>query len=151
MNQETVKKSLKRKRSNNNCQMKTVRFNTEVIVLETYSSDEYDRSDIFSTPVLYKLNPTIKPPQLSLTILPSLIRDEEDTISSAETNTPSPSDCTSPFLNQTKKKKKPLLSVNTTICSDPLFFTKLSTNYKQQNDSNDFLIPLSVTTPTFSP
>lgn len=143
--------------------MKSVQFSLEVIVLETYSSDEYDRSDIFSTPILYKINPSIvrSTPQLSLNINscpPNLIRDEEEgsggEISSAEVspNTP-PSNISSAvneyFMPSSKKKKRqrPVLSVNTTMCADPLFFTKLSTNYKNElstpDTSNDFLVPIS--------
>jgi hypothetical protein len=147
----------KRKRSNSNAMKKSVRFNSTVIVLETYSSEEYDRSDIFSAPVLYKLNPAIKKsPQLSLSIVPSLIKDdeEEETISSAEINTPpliqKKSIADHYFTQHThqKKKNKPSLSVNTSMCSDPLFFTSLSTNYKDQHKdtANDFLVPLSATT-----
>jgi hypothetical protein len=126
--------------------MKTVQFSPQVTVLETYSSDEYDRSDIFSAPVLYKLNPTIKPPQLSLTIddVPNLIQDD---VSSAEAspNTP-PAILVDHYFVPKKHKKRPMLSVNTTMCADPLFFTNLSTNYKHENgnnDSNDFLVPVS--------
>ena len=147
---------LKRKRI-----MKSVQFALEVTILQIYSSEEYDRSDIFSTPTLYKLNPnfiTRSTPQLSLNI-PNLIKDEEDgVISSAEVspNTPSPSNistveyftCSS---NKKKKKQRPILSVNTTICADPLFFTNLSTNYKNDlatatttsDTANDFLVPIS--------
>lgn len=112
---------------------KSVQFSPIVTVLETYSSVDYGRSDIFSAPT--RLYPTIvkKPTiQLSLDIItPSLVKDE-DTLSSAEdTNTPlSPTDC--------HKKKKPSLTINTTVCSDPLFFAKLSTHY---NTPNDFLSP----------
>jgi hypothetical protein len=145
-------KSLKRKRI-----MKTVHFAEKVIVLETYSSDEYDRSDIFSAPILYKLNPTIQPPQLTLNFdnVPNLVRDseedeeEEGSISSAEIspNTPPSSKSIADhyFQQEKKKKKRPLLSVNTTMCADPLFFTSLTTNYKNENatTSNDFLVPIS--------
>lgn len=150
---------LKRKRI-----MKTVQFAVEVTVLETYSSDEYDRSDIFSTPILYKVNPNIirSSPQLSLDIEscpPNLIKDEEEglgEISSAEVspNTP-PSNITTTadeyFITNTspkkKKKQRPILSVNTTMCADPLFFTSLSTNYKNEintpDTNSDFLVPIS--------
>lgn len=126
--------------------MKSVHFSQKVTVLETYSSDEYDRSDIFSAPVLYKLNPSIKPPQLSLTIdnVPNLIQDD---VSSAEAspNTP-PATLDDHYFIPKKQKKRPMLSVNTTMCTDPLFFTNLSTNYKHEkgnNESNDFLVPIS--------
>jgi hypothetical protein len=144
--------------------MKTVQFALEVTVLETYSSDEYDRSDIFSTPILYKINPNIirSSPQLSLNIEscpPNLIKDEEGLgeISSAEVspNTP-PSNITTTvdnyFIATTnsspkKKKQRPILSVNTTMCADPLFFTNLSTNYKNEintpDTNSDFLVPIS--------
>lgn len=155
--------SLKRKRI-----MKSVHFAEKVIVLETYSSSEYDRSDIFSAPVLYKLNPTIQPPKLSLNIdnVPNLVRDsdqdeeEEGSFSSAENspNTPPPCNTVSGasksiadhyFQQQQqqgmKKKKRPLLTVNTTMCADPLFFTSLTTNYKNENTTtnSDFLVPVS--------
>ncbi|CEP10555.1 hypothetical protein [Parasitella parasitica] len=142
---------LKRKRT-----MKSVQFVEKVTVLETYSSDEYDRSDMFSAPVFYKLNPTILPPQLSLNIdnVPNLVRDsvDEGCISSAENspNTP-PFTATSKniadhyFQQENKKKKRPILSINTTICADPLFFTGLSTNYKNEKSTanDDFLVPVS--------
>ncbi|KAI8064279.1 uncharacterized protein B0P05DRAFT_554823 [Gilbertella persicaria] len=134
------RKSLKRKFT-----MKTVRFASEVTVLETYSADEYDRSDIFSTPVLYKLNPTIKPPQLTLEILPHLVKDE-DMMSSPENspNTPPILSMTDHYFGQKKRKKlqRPKLTIDTNICSDPLFFTCLSTNYKNDTSStDDFLVP----------
>ncbi|KAI8641280.1 hypothetical protein BD408DRAFT_418479 [Parasitella parasitica] len=145
---------LKRKRT-----MKSVKFAEKVTVLETYSSDEYDRSDMFSAPVLYKLNPTILPPRLSLNIdnVPNLASDsmDEGCISSAENspNTP-PSTATSKniadhyFQQENKKnKKRPILSINTTMCADPLFFTGLSTNYKNEKTTanDDFLVPVSAT------
>ncbi|GAN03820.1 hypothetical protein MAM1_0049d03275 [Mucor ambiguus] len=159
-----ISNSLKRKRI-----MKSVHFAEKVIVLETYSSDEYDRSDIFSAPVLYKLNPTIQPPKLSLNIdnVPSLVRDseeEEGNFSSAENSPNTPPLCNSIssasksiadhyFQQQQqqqqqqgmKKKKRPLLTVNTTMCADPLFFTSLTTNYKNENTTtnSDFLVPVS--------
>lgn len=148
--------------------MKSVHFAEKVIVLETYSSDEYDRSDIFSAPVLYKLNTTIQPPKLSLNIdnVPNLVRDseeEEGNFSSAENspNTPPPCNSISSssksiadhyFQQQQqqqqqglKKKKRPLLTVDTTMCADPLFFTSLTTNYKNENTTtnSDFLVPVS--------
>ncbi|KAL9545219.1 hypothetical protein MBANPS3_007247 [Mucor bainieri] len=142
----------------------TIRNSLKLIVLETYSSDEYDRSDIFSAPVIYKLNPTIQPPKLSLNIdnVPNLVRDseeEEGNFSSAENspNTPPPCNSVSSasksiadhyFQQQQqgiKKKKRPLLTVNTTMCADPLFFTSLTTNYKNENTTtnSDFLVPVS--------
>lgn len=156
----TTIKSLKRKRI-----MKSVQFSLEVVVLETYSSEEYDRSDIFSTPILYKINPSIvrSTPQLSLNINscpPNLIRDEEEgsggEISSAEVSPNTPPSNISSAVNEyfmpsspskKKKRQRPVLSVNTTMCADPLFFTKLSTNYKNEistpDTSNDFLVPIS--------
>ncbi|KAK4520958.1 membrane anchor subunit of succinate dehydrogenase, Sdh4 [Mucor velutinosus] len=158
----TISNSLKRKRI-----MKSVHFAERAIVLETYSSDEYDRSDIFSAPVLYKLNPTIQPPKLSLNIdnVPNLVRDSEDeecNFSSAENSPNTPPPCNSIsnasksiadhyFQQQQqqqqgmKKKKRPLLTVNTTMCADPLFFTSLTTNYKNESTTanNDFLVPVS--------
>ncbi|KAI9361108.1 hypothetical protein BD770DRAFT_384183 [Pilaira anomala] len=151
---------LKRKRT-----MKTVQFASKVTVLETYSADEYDRTDIFATPILYKINPNIRStPQLTLTIdscPPNLIKDEgtegggETSSADVSPNTP-PSNATTGadeyFLtSMTKKKKKqrPILSVNTTMCADPLFFTSLTTNYKNDTTTtdtkNDFLVPVSAT------
>ncbi|GAA5796613.1 hypothetical protein HPULCUR_001986 [Helicostylum pulchrum] len=149
-------KTLKRKRT-----MKTVQFSNKVTVLETYSSEEYDRTDIFSTPILYKINPNImrSTPQLSLSIdTPHLVQDEGE-ISSADVspNTP-PASITGAdeyfltSMNIKKKKQRPILSVNTTMCADPLFFTSLTTNYKNDTNNttntdsqNDFLVPISAT------
>ncbi|ORE02174.1 hypothetical protein BCV72DRAFT_235152 [Rhizopus microsporus var. microsporus] len=116
-----------------------VTFNSEITLLETYSSEEYDRSGIFSSPILYKLNPS-RLPQLSLTIsqCPALTSDDDEA-SSAETS-PIPS----PPLCLKKNKKKPLLSIDTSICSDPLFFSQLTTNYKTDSTENEFLVPLSI-------
>ncbi|KAI8370946.1 hypothetical protein BD560DRAFT_396417 [Blakeslea trispora] len=135
-------KSLKRKLTT-----KSVQFASEIIVLETYSADEYDRSNFLSSSTLYKINPKLKP-QLTLDI-PCLIQDNEDSVSSAE-NSPSSPNLSSLadhyFHPQQRKKKKVQLSINTSICSDPLFFSGLSTNYKNdttETDANDFLVPAS--------
>jgi hypothetical protein len=157
--------SLKRKRG-----MKTVQFDLKVTVLETYSKEEYDRSDIFSSPILYKINPNIlrSTPQLSLDIpTPNLIEEGEEgssggeeEISSAEIspNTPPTLNTkaavndeyfTSQHQKKKQKKQRPILSVNTNMCADPLFFTSLSTNYKNDTNSattnDDFLVPISAT------
>ncbi|CAO3608962.1 unnamed protein product [Mucor fragilis] len=140
--------SRKRKRSH-----KTVRFDIEHIgIIETYSSLDYDRGySTFpsSASIQYKLNPalniisTTAKPILSLEI-PSSPCDSE--ASSPDIETPT-TDCL--------KKKKPKLTVNTTMCADgPLFFTKLSTNHVKygslQDDdrSNDYLVPMTASTPS---
>ncbi|KAI8373562.1 hypothetical protein EDC96DRAFT_498778 [Choanephora cucurbitarum] len=136
-------KSLKRKLTTKN-----VQFAAEITVLETYSADEYDRSTFVSSPTVYKINPRLKPPQLTLDI-PCLIQDNEDTVSSAENSPNSPPILALVdhyFSPQQRKKKKVQLSINTSICSDPLFFSGLSTNYKNdtiETDANDFLVPAS--------
>jgi hypothetical protein len=112
-----------------------VTFDTNITIAETYSSEEYDRSDIFSS-TLYKINSS-RLPQLSLTITtPSLTYDDDDS-SSTET-----SPIISPLYK--KSKKKPMLSIDTSVCSDPLFFSRLTTNYKSDNVENDYLVPLSI-------
>lgn len=162
-------KSLKRKRT-----MKSVHFAQKVTVLETYSKEEYDRSEIFAKPIIYKINPKIvrSTPQLSLDI-PSATnffqqQEEgaegslgEEEISSAEISPNTPPLNTTAAVNideyfnittspqQKKKKQRPVLSVNTTMCADPLFFTSLTTNYKHDTNSattnDDFLVPISAT------
>lgn len=139
--------SRKRKRSH-----KTVRFDIEhIVIIDTYSPLDYDRGySTFpsSASIQYKLNPalniipTTAKPILSLEI-PSSPCDSE--ASSPDIETPT-TDCL--------KKKKPKLTVNTTMCSDgPLFFTKLSTNHvkhSMQDDdcSNDYLVPITASTPS---
>ncbi|KAI8878138.1 hypothetical protein K501DRAFT_196534 [Backusella circina FSU 941] len=129
---------------------KTVTFAAEPTYLETYSSDEYDRSGIFSTPVLYKVNPSLNKPSLSLNIVQQPELEFEET-SSAESSPDTPSDHF-PIIQHTptpkKKKLRPILSVDTSVCADPLFFTGLSTNYAKRNDfptDNDYLVPISAT------
>lgn len=140
--------SRKRKRTE-----KTVRFDVEhIVIIDTYSPLEYDRGSIFSSPVQYKINPNLlanipKRPSLSLEIPSS----------------PCDSEASSPDLEQqpltlpvSNKKKRPKLTVNTSVCSGegPLFFTKLSTNHVKHDNCDDsdnslfsdYLIP--VTTPT---
>lgn len=138
--------SRKRKRTE-----KTVRFDVEhIVIIDTYSPLEYDRGSIFSSPIQYKINPNLlanipKRPTLSLEI-PSSPCDSE--ASSPDIEQP----LTLPVSN---KKKRPKLTVNTSVCSGegPLFFTKLSTNHAKHNSEDsdsglfsDYLIP--VTTPT---
>ncbi|KAG2196815.1 hypothetical protein INT47_002742 [Mucor saturninus] len=148
---------LKRKRT-----MKSVQFSSKVTVLETYSAEEYDRSDIFAAPTLYTINPNVirSTPQLSLNIencAPNLVKDEDQgsgEISSADVspNTPPGNTADEYFMSSImtkKKKQRPILSVNTTMCADPLFFTRLTTNYKNDTTTpdtkNDFLVPISAT------
>lgn len=147
---------LKRKRS-----MKSVQFSSKVTVLETYSAEEYDRSDIFAAPTLYTINPNVirSTPQLSLSIencAPKLVKDDQggEEISSADVspNTPPCHTADEYFMSSImikKKKQRPILSVNTTMCADPLFFTRLTTNYKNDTTThdtkNDFLVPISTT------
>lgn len=146
---------LKRKRT-----MKSVQFSSKVTVLETYSAEEYDRSDIFATPTLYTINPNAirSTPQLSLSIehcAPKLVKDETSgDISSPDVspNTPPCNTADEYFMSSImtkKKKQRPILSVNTTMCADPLFFTRLTTNYKNDTTTpdtkSDFLVPISAT------
>jgi hypothetical protein len=145
----------KRKRS-----AKSVRFDVDQnVIIDTYSPMDYDRGSVFSfPPVLYKINPIIlnnsdkqQQPSLSLEI-PSSPCDSED--SSPETE----ESCNIPLIpttTSTNKKKKPKLSVDTSICAGPLFFTSLSTNHVRHkvNDTtdddddddskNDYLVPIS--------
>ncbi|KAI8990119.1 hypothetical protein BDB01DRAFT_780099 [Pilobolus umbonatus] len=142
-----MNQSIKRKHT---MTVKKVQFSSEVVLMDTYSAEEYDRSGIYSTPILYKVNPSIKP-QLTLTIQPATINtlpelDLED-ISSADLSPDTPDNYNSLFEFK-KKKKRPILSVDTSICTDPLFFTKLSTNYTRLNSSttpidHDYLIPIT--------
>ncbi|CAO3695145.1 unnamed protein product [Rhizopus stolonifer] len=106
----------------------SVRFHPDTTILETYSSEEYDRSGIFSSPTLYKINSS-RLPTLSLDI-PALTLDDSES-SSAETS-PIP-------ISYPSKKKKPALSINTSLCSDPLFFSNLTTHYKSDSLENDYL------------
>lgn len=118
---------------------KQVRFDTEhITVIDTYSPLDYDRGSIFSLPIQYKLNPNIKPlNSLSLDI-PHCISDD----SSEDGASPQP------YI----EKKRPKLSIDTSICAGPLFLTNLSTNHVRHkvhdddNDStNDYLIPVTPT------
>ncbi|KAG2193441.1 hypothetical protein INT47_006970 [Mucor saturninus] len=130
---------------------KKVRFDVEQpVIINTYSSLEYDRGSIYSAPIQYRINPNIIPkgPVLSLEI-PTSPCDSEASSPETEQEQYSP---TSP---KDKKKKKPRLTVDTSVCSDdgPLFFTKLSTNHVRHNDDNekgeeddtmnDYLIPIT--------
>jgi hypothetical protein len=151
--------SRKRKRTE-----KTVRFDVEhTIIIDTYSPLDYDRGSIFSFPIQYRINPNIlaasanekksNTPSLSLEIPlpPSSPCDSEASSPDIEQNQLLPSN--------DKKKKKPKLTVNTSVCSGdgPLFFTKLSTNYIRHRINNDndegddtingYLIPITPTTP----
>ncbi|KAG1136257.1 hypothetical protein G6F61_013660 [Rhizopus arrhizus] len=112
------------------CLKKQVRFDTEhIVIIDTYSPLDYDRG---SFPIQYKLNPNIA---LRIPSPPPLIPsdDSEDSASSPDGEV------------MTKKKKLPKLSIDTSMCAGPLFFTKLSTNHsrnKEQDNSNDYLIPI---------
>lgn len=123
---------------------KTVRFDVEhTVIIDTYSPLDYDRGSVFSFPIQYKVNPNISrdTPTLSLEI-PSSPCDSEASSPDLEHR---------PFSPSKDKKKKPKLTVNTSTCDGPLFFTKLSTNHVRYNDDdeddtiNDYLIP---STPT---
>lgn len=133
---------------------KKVRFDIEQPeIINTYSSLEYDRGSLYSCPIQYRINPNIPQkngsttPVLSLEIPPSSPCDSE--ASSPETEQAH----YSPTTSKDKKKKKPKLSVDTSLCSDhgPLFFTKLTTNHVRYNDDlceeddtmNDYLIPIT--------
>lgn len=114
------------------------------IIIDTYSQFEYDRGSLYSPPIQYRINPNIpKGPTLSLEI-PSSPCDSE--ASSPDTE----QEHYSPAISK-DKKKKPKLTVDTSVCSDdgPLFFTRLSTNHVRHNDDeeddtmNDYLIPLT--------
>ncbi|KAG0171241.1 hypothetical protein DFQ30_001271 [Apophysomyces sp. BC1015] len=131
---------------------KTVRFDTtNEVIIYTYSSIEYDRG---ASPVLYKLNPSISlKPKLSLdipTTLPPSPCDSEDDGSSSSSSPSTPAgDRPPPF---SPKKQRPKLSVDTSVCAGPLFFTSLSTNHvrhrvrsnwEDEDDTNSYLVPMS--------
>lgn len=131
--------SSKRKRTE-----KKVTFDIEhPVIIDTYSPLDYDRGSLYSLPIQYRINPNIpKKPILSLEI-PSSPCDSEASSPDTEQQQFSP-------ITSKDKKKKPKLTVDTSVCSDdgPLFFTKLSTNHVRHNDDeeddtvNDYLIPI---------
>lgn len=128
-------RGLKRKRST---VKKVVRFLIESPeIIYTYSSTEYDRG---ASPTLYKLNPII--PKLSLDI-PEFDPDSSSNSSSPET----PGDYDEcPFASNVHNKKlRPKLSIDTSMCNGPLFFTKLSTNHRrtQTEEDSEYLVPMS--------
>ncbi|KAI8085826.1 uncharacterized protein B0P05DRAFT_533870 [Gilbertella persicaria] len=137
-----IKEHVSRKRKR--CE-KTVRFDVDhVVIIDTYSAMDYDRGSIFSFPIQYKINPAI---------LANTIPKNKPKSSSPDIETP-----TTPSID---KRKKPKLTVNTSVCmGGPLFFTKLSTNHVRhrvgsdedetdEDDSvNDYLVP--ITTPSTS-
>jgi hypothetical protein len=143
--------SSKRKRSMEDNQTpiptKTVRFSTEKEqVIYTYSPTDYDRSGIHSVPVLYTVNPAIFESRKKLSV--SIPQKDCSSVSS-----PTESDVSSPEYDAretfTRIKKGPKLTINTSICQAPLFFTNLSTNPAkpsfpelEDDDEDDFLIPL---------
>lgn len=121
---------------------KQVRFDTEhIVVIDTYSPLDYDRGSIFSFPIQYKLNPNIKT-TLSLDIPPPPLSPSDDSEDNA-----------SPDRETMKNKKKPKLSIDTSVCAGPLFLTKLSTNHvrnrvidsDEDDSTNDYLIPMTPT------
>jgi hypothetical protein len=154
---------------------KTVRFDVEhTVIIDTYSPLDYDRGSIFSFPIQYKINPAIfnknnniSQPNLSLEIPPTAAAAatsySPEASSSPEIETPT-TPTTPTYTMIDKKKKRPRLTVNTSVCSGgPLFFTKLSTNHAKHkindssssssdDDDNDYLIPITTpqVTTTFS-
>lgn len=112
-------------------------------VYSTYSADEYDRSRYASIPITsftFKpihtttqrqdivnntTRPAIKP--LDLSIIPNSRRRA---LNSPQLSTPTKSTC-----------KKPKLSIDTQSLT-PLFFSGLSTHYKNE-DEDGYLIPVS--------
>lgn len=128
--------SRKRKRT----EKKQVRFDIDhIVIVDTYSPLDYDRGSIFSnTAIQYKLNPTI------------LNSNHHNSIPLEIPNSPSSSDEeTNNPVKETlgqKKRKRPKLSVDTSICAGPLFLTRLTTHHKTKDDvntNNDYLIPIS--------
>ncbi|ORY91065.1 hypothetical protein BCR43DRAFT_498445 [Syncephalastrum racemosum] len=150
---------------------RTVRFHPgSPEILETYSADEYDRGGRFQHTTLYKFK---APKELSLAIPaePFSCHGSDDDLSSSSSNetsspgTPtlaqgeddsndlllnksSPNPCTTTTTTTTSlapKKMRPKLSVDTTICAGPLFFTKLSTHHKASHSTHDdgYLVPVS--------
>ncbi|KAI9498736.1 hypothetical protein BDB00DRAFT_799310 [Zychaea mexicana] len=137
---------------------KSVRFMDHPTIEYTYSADEYDRGGLFDHVTLYKFNPPppVAPPKLSVNIPPFVLRrdhdDDQDSASSTEPSPDTPSDhdataavvCGSlqssptPFLPPQRRSKqdRPKLSVDTSICAGPLFFTKLSTNHRSASSSS---------------
>lgn len=129
-------KSRKRKRT----EKKQVRFDIDhIVIVDTYSPLDYDRGSIFSnTTIQYKLNPTI----LNSNYHNSIPLEIPNSPSSSDEETNNPVKET---LGQ-KKRKRPKLSVDTSICAGPLFLTRLTTHHKTKDDvntNNDYLIPIS--------
>ncbi|KAI7857797.1 hypothetical protein BDC45DRAFT_500708 [Circinella umbellata] len=113
-------------------------------------------SQIYQQPTL-----TTKP-KLSVNIpLFSFVHndDDQDSATSTEPSPDTPNDndvtslCTPPTtiagtVRSVTKQNRPKLSVDTSICAGPLFFTKLSTNHRSKtsdddNNSSSFLVPMS--------
>lgn len=141
---------------------KSVRFDIEHIVyIDTYSPTDYDRGGSLFTysPIQYKINPRI--PKLSLDIATI---NSNTSPSSTDTSSPDSDDSietpttTTMLVDRNKKKRKPKLTVNTSICTDgPLFFTKLSTNHfkhsihdDDDDSEEDYLVPITPKYPTTS-
>ena len=118
-------------------------------------------SQIYQQPTLTTLTTT--KPKLSVNI-PSFSfvhnDDDQDSATSTEPSPDTPNDnditslCTPPTtisgatVRSTTKQDRPKLSVDTSICAGPLFFTKLSTNHRSKtsdddNNSSNFLVPMS--------
>lgn len=129
---------------------KTVRFDIEHIVyIDTYSSMDYDRGGSLFTFHQYKINPNRKIPKLSLDI-PTSSSSSSDTSSSPDSDDSIETPTNNTLLDRNKKKTKPKLTVNTSICTDgPLFFTKLSTNHfkhsmlDSSDEEDDYLVPIT--------
>ncbi|KAL0081408.1 hypothetical protein J3Q64DRAFT_1754914 [Phycomyces blakesleeanus] len=153
---------------------KSVRFIDQPVIYYTYSASDYNRAA--ESHVLYKLNPRLLP-QLSVDIPtytptnptdpndPNHQSPSPDSLASPET----PSDSTSlptncqllplpssiPMPHKISKKDRPRLSINTTMCAGPLFFTRLSThpskrsiwasNTPDDEDDSSYLVPISAT------
>ncbi|KAI7865286.1 hypothetical protein BDF14DRAFT_1827318 [Spinellus fusiger] len=135
---------------------KSVRFVDLPVIIYTYSSSDYDRSSS-KTPVLYKVNP-----MLSLAISSptysnhSLCQAQNSSLSNSFSH--KHSSLSSLPSHPKVKKHKPNLSVDTSACTGPLFFTRLSTYPARHSvytssdeseegdddeDTSDYLVPMS--------
>ncbi|KAI8380797.1 hypothetical protein BD560DRAFT_387136 [Blakeslea trispora] len=127
---------------------KAVRFDPVDTVIITYSAEEYDRSYFMSTShSVYSFRPvvsdvTIDTPVLSIsapnnTARPSIKPLDLSVIPNSRRRVlDSPVQPEPSYINNTKKNKKPKLSINTQSFT-PLFFSELSTHYKCKNEEEE--------------